>query len=403
MRSRAPRVQYLALAGLSRPVALSECDPLLPLFAEVLATWPTALSQTPAARPVISIDRRGGSFVLNSPWVERDWSDESGPGTVCSALVDLATEFVRDNPTYIGLHCGAAAFDGRLVLFPSGTRSGKSTLIARLAAAGYRIFADDLLAVDPATRTGRAFGILPRLRRPIPRSTGEVLNRFVRARKGLSDRRQVYLRLEHDELAGFGETCPIGAIVLLERQEIGPTTLEPIDSGTVVQRLLLQNLIQTGAASALFDQVTALAASLPAYRLRYSDLDEAADSLTRMNWPAPAGLREEETPRDMQPIARTPKPKNEAAFVREPSAELRRIDGAAFLVSARTEGIYGLNTIAAGIWAMLEEPLREAEIVETVAAAFPDRAPPEVAQDVRKLLRGLLAEKLVIGPRLRES
>ncbi len=398
MKVRAPRVRYLALEGLRRPVALHDCDELLPLFSQILGTWPGAVSREAAAHPVISIRRRGDRFVLNSPWAERDLADDSGPGTVCSTLVDLATEFAIDNPSLLGLHCGAVDLGGRLVLFPAATRTGKSTLIARLAAAGHCIWADDLLAVDPVAGTGRAFGILPRLRRPVPRAAGRVLANFVRARKGVADRRQVYLALNGQELAGFGETCRLGAIVLPERQARGAAMLEPVGPGKALERLLLQNLAQVGAASDLLDALAGLAARLPAFRLRYCDLDEAADLLAATDWPRLADMPGD-GPGQPREKPRTPrKPAlGRDRLVRDPTAELREIDGERFLVSSRSQAIFGLNPVAAGVWGLLEAPITEEEIGALVTAAFPNIEPAEVARDVHALLRRLVREGLVLA------
>lgn len=397
MRAAAPRVAYLALEGLTRPVALCGCEELLPLFSQVLGTWPTAVSRaTPSAAPVISIERRGERFVLNSPWVGPELADDSGPGTVCSTLVDLATEFSRDNPDLVGLHCGAVRLGGRLVLLPAVTRSGKSTLVARLAAGGHKVWADDLLAIDPEACIGRAFGIMPRLRRPVPRAAGRFLNGFVRARTGISDRRQVYLALGADELAVYGEVCPLGAVVLLDRQASGPAALEPIGRGATVERLLSQTLIQTGSANALFERLAALAEMLPAFRLRYADLDEAAEILSATDWqwparlPAIAARPAEESAALVEPaIAK-------GQFVRDRAAALREVDGERFLVSSRSEGVFGLDPVAAGIWDLLAEPISEAEIADALVCAFPATDPAEITRDVGALLRRLVEDELVV-------
>ena len=292
--SPAPRVQYLALAGLSRPVALSGCDPPLLTFRGSARTWPTALSRTPAARPVISIDRRGGSFVLNSPG-----SSATGATRAVRAQSAVRSSTSRPNSSATTRPISACIAArqrsrGRLVLFPSGTRSGKSTLIARLAAAGHRIFADDLLAVDPATRTGRAFGILPRAapaNTAIHRRGAEPIcprpKRIVGSTAGL-------LRLERDELAGFGETCPLGAIVLptgrrADRRRSNRSTVALPCSACCCRT-------DPRRGQRTFDQVAALAASLPAYRLRYSDSTRPLTCLTRMTLARASGTTGEEAP-----------------------------------------------------------------------------------------------------------
>jgi hypothetical protein len=84
-------------------------------------------------------------------------------------------------------------------------------------------------------------------------------------------------------------------------------------------------------------------------------------------------------------------------FVRDPAADLREIAGERFLVSARSQAVFGLNAVAAGVWGLLEQPITEEEIGEIVAAAFPrvDRA--EVARDVRALLDRLVRDGLALA------
>ncbi|EHK53331.1 hypothetical protein [Allomesorhizobium alhagi] len=108
-------------------------------------------------------------------------------------------------------------FAERLVVFPSTNRAGKSTLIARLAAEGVAVHADDLLPLTPDDE-GMSLGISPRLRLPLPETAGATLTRFVMENQGAADGRYKYLELAAPLLAPFGESCPIGAFVLLERQ-----------------------------------------------------------------------------------------------------------------------------------------------------------------------------------------
>ena len=68
----------------------------------------------------------------------------------CSFIVDLIRAYIAAAPSLLCLHGAAAEFAGRLVVFPTPYRSGKSTLTAYLAAAGVRVYADDIL---PSRRT----------------------------------------------------------------------------------------------------------------------------------------------------------------------------------------------------------------------------------------------------------
>ena len=57
-----------------------------------------------------------------------------------------------DAGTYVFLHAGAVEIDNAAVLLPGEGGSGKSTLVAALLRAGARFLADDMVAIDEASK-----------------------------------------------------------------------------------------------------------------------------------------------------------------------------------------------------------------------------------------------------------
>ena len=179
----------LACERLSRPIALIGCDDLAPRIAAVLCGWrfrEAPYSDQPA--PVITIRKAAKGYRIESPWrpspaVYRDRVD-----AVCSFIVDLIKALVADDPALLCLHAGGVEIGGRLVVFPSRYRAGKSTFAAYLAAAGTRVYADDVLPIDERANEGVAPGVQPRLRLPLPEGVDGAFRAFVQRRSGPANR-----------------------------------------------------------------------------------------------------------------------------------------------------------------------------------------------------------------------
>jgi hypothetical protein len=182
--------------------------------------------QEPGAEPIIRVSRGAGEFRIDAPWLDEPVVENRPARAAANLVVDLVEAYLLAHPSNLCLHCGAAEFAGRLVVFPSRSRAGKSTLMARLAQGGMRIYTDDVLPLVNGERDGRSLGIAPRLRLPLPERASSALRGFVNEHSVLRDDDYAYLRQPSPACAAFGATAPLGAAVLLDRQEDGPPTLE---------------------------------------------------------------------------------------------------------------------------------------------------------------------------------
>jgi hypothetical protein len=398
----------IAFDGIARPIELVGCDDLCALFETILRGWRFSEITALAPAPVIVVHREDRGYRLQSPWLDEPYHDPTEVGIVCAFIVDLVHAYVADNPELLCLHCGAAEFDGRLVVFPSWYRAGKSSLVARLAAAGLPVFADDVMPITCLADEGVALGIAPRLRRPLPRNMGPLFRRFVQRHRGPSNRRYLYLDLPSDTLAPHGRTAPIGAVVLLDRQSTGRAELVPASKSRGLQRVILQNFARTVAAIEILERLRGLVHRVPCLTLRYSDLDEGAALLQRAfcRWPAlpEAATRGAFAPISfarLSPDAGPPQPPDSGAagpsYVRNPALVLGDVDNELFLVDPRNDSIYHLSPVAAGLWQILSEPTAAREAVQLLQGAFPDADRREIERDVTILFSDLLAGGL-IGP-----
>lgn len=74
---------------------------------------------------------------------------ETAVSSACSVIAAVTGAFLHLRPDDIGLHCGAAEIDDQWIIFLESHRAGKSTLTCARAAAGYRVFGDDVVALTP--------------------------------------------------------------------------------------------------------------------------------------------------------------------------------------------------------------------------------------------------------------
>ena len=73
---------------------------------------------------------------------------------------------MRAKPKLLWLHAGAAAREGRALLFLGPSRSGKSTLVTELTRTGWHYLSDEVAPVDPHARTVMPFPLTPLVRKP---------------------------------------------------------------------------------------------------------------------------------------------------------------------------------------------------------------------------------------------
>jgi hypothetical protein len=179
---------------------------------------------------------------------------------------------LEEHPNDLCLHAAATEIGNGLVCFPALHKAGKSTLMAALSAQGMKVFGDDVIAL----RRGRgvSFGFLTRLRVPLPAALGKSLKNYIETHQGPSNHKWIYVHPKCP--AQFGESRPIKAFVLLQRQHETKARLEPARDVDVLKRLLTDNIIRVIPLIKIFDRMHRLCKSKPKYHLIYSDPEDAA-------------------------------------------------------------------------------------------------------------------------------
>lgn len=391
----------IAFEGLAATVEAPDCPEFLTAMKSAAIGWPFHAVET-GAEPIARVTKSRRYYRIHVPGEEP--MSATAVGAACSLMVSLAEAFVIENPSRLCLHGGAALLADRLVVFPGRSHTGKSTLIARLAAGGHGIFCDDILPLDGAD--GVAMGAAPRLRLPLPARVSRAFRNFVARHAGASDGVYQYLSLPDGGLARHGATAPLGAIVLLDRHRSGPATMHEAPRSLALKLLARQNVSRNDDARPLLAQMHAIVQRLPCYVMSYSDLEEATALLEAAfaRWPAcprlsppidPAALSDRMLERDDAgaddgPEDAAPGYRPGMRLVRNPGISLHDVDGEAFLAgSDATAAIQHLNPVGAGIWSLLARPTDEGEAVHALAVAFPDVDPQVITRDVASLFLDL--------------
>ncbi|MDN3556753.1 PqqD family peptide modification chaperone [Halomonas maura] len=358
--------------------------------------WPLARWPAPAARSrELSAWREGSGYCQAVPGRSRPRRLPGLATASCSLIADLISLLLDARPQMVGLHCAAVEVAGRLVLFPATHRAGKSLLSAAFAAAGYRVFGDDVLMLSDDGQ-GRALGIAPRLRLPLPPSLSPELARFIAEHDGVSDDRYRYLALDDDRLAGHGEARPIGAIVMLDRLLGTPAaSLSRLSPGDGLLQLLGQSLAgEDHDPARLLERLLPMMHDLPCRLLRYDDPMAAVEAVAAGLAEAPADEcrpAQAAPMRDVRPATADPA----TAWRRLPVETEYALGEEHFLVDAHG-GVHRLSAVAGGIWRLLGlEPLASAEVAALLAERFPDVGRSRLGRDVALLFADLAAAGLI--------
>ena len=275
-------VRLLEFADIGKPVALIGCDELAPVIRRVLCGWDMReTADTGSALADIVIRRTEKGYRRHSPWSANSKSFRDPVDAVCDFLVDLVNAYLAYHTQFLCLHTAAVHLDDGLVLFPGTYKAGKSTLSVHCAAAGFRLFADDILPVDGESKKGVAPGILPRLRLPLPDNADAAFTDLVTNHEGPRSDRYMYVDLDTDKFAPRGTSAPITAIVLLERIQTGEPAIARISSGEALKRAILQNFSRTMPALDILDQLHGIVADARCFELRYRTGQEAVALLRR--------------------------------------------------------------------------------------------------------------------------
>lgn len=279
-----PESDIFAFSGLQAPVAFSGCEALFPIMSSVLRDWSLekrcAVNAAHRDQPVITLQKKTDGYERRSRWLDRPKRFQDPVDTVCDLIVDLIHAHNAEQNENLCLHGAAVELQTGLVVFPSTYRAGKSLLSVKLASCGARIFSDDVLPIQAGGNTGTALGILPRLRRPLPKTAGDPLREFIANHLGPQNKRYRYIHLDKRHLAPRGTEAPVTAITILHRGIGEKPSLQAATTSDVVKDMILRNFARQTPGIDILDRLHAVVEQAACYTLTYDTLDQAAVLLT---------------------------------------------------------------------------------------------------------------------------
>lgn len=272
----------LNIKGFKRPVEFCKCADFATGFAAILRGWDiTESPRSDVREPLIVFRKTLRGFDWTAPWIGRSQLERDEPPiTVMEAICDFHYEFidwyVEEFPQDFCLHCASVKIGDGLIIFPSMQRTGKSLLMMQLAADGQRIFGDDVLTIKQGSDEGVAFGMLPRLRLPLPDTIHPELVEFINSHSGPSDSTHGYIALSDEVLAAYGESSKIHGAVILDRQTTGPAHLKSATNGQILKNMIDQNFATRISPLQIFNRLRKIAVKSRCFTLTYSDTREAS-------------------------------------------------------------------------------------------------------------------------------
>ena len=373
---------------------------LLAPLASVFRHWPFfEVDEDAADEPVITVRRDGGGYWLHADWQEEPLRFSDPVNLACGLALNVNRAMLQEHEPDHCLHGAGIEIGGRLVVLPNYYRAGKSALTVCLAAAGARVFSDDILPLLP-DGSGMALGVSPRLRLPLPDRLGERSHRFIGRRRGADNKQYLYVELEPHEQAPFGAAAPFGGFVLLDRHDSGAAGLSRASDSEVLKQVVLRNFVRQVAAEESLDRLHRLVAASACYKLTFANGDDAADLLmerfsdTGVTAPKPeqaAGLAE------TGPVSPIMPPAGGKHARRKPGIGERLVGGDLFLVDGAGQSIYHLNAVGAGLWRLMDGSCGTDEAVALLQQAFPHIERGVIERDITALTNDLLKLGLLYG------
>ena len=388
--------RFLNFEGLHQPVELRGCDELLPHLPLVFPGWEITTAPENAIDPVVTLYRVSDGYRLEGYWFDATLCRRDEVDALCALAAEVMRAYGRQDDRLLCLHGAAAEFGGRLVVFPSQYRAGKSILCAVLAACGTRLYCDDILPVGLADGQGIAPGLATRLRLPLPHNLAPASRHFIESQIGLRGRNYAYLELDHEAMAKRGEQASPGAFVLLERQQGAVAALEPIGEAEVLAQVIWQNFAREAEAPVILEVLNRLVGDAQSFRLRYDRAEDAAALLQRefATWPEAAAGESAHSPRPVG-VAANDEEIPTGCYRQAPGIAVIEVDGDSFLADRNGAAIHRLNAIGSAIWGLLREPIAADEIIDLLLQAFPGLDAGQVTKDVGDLLAQLQRKNLL--------
>ncbi|MFT6753443.1 MAG: hypothetical protein ACJA2O_003638 [Candidatus Azotimanducaceae bacterium] len=382
---------YLYFEGLNDPLRLVGCEHLIEHFSVLFPEWNYFVGKSHET-PIISVEYQLEKYRLSTSWPSEAKCYVDEVDILCALIAKLLTAQSFNDSESLYLHAASVVINGRLIVFPSQYRAGKSFLTACMSAAGYLYFCDDVFPLALDKCKGRSPGIAPRLRMPIPDTTDAKSKHYIESHIALCGERYAYLDIDTKLRVARNELIDIGAFVLLDRRDGVCAQLEELPAAVILQQLIKQNFSREIEGSLILSVLSKAISQAQCIKISYDRADDAIRLLQEhfSSWPSPSEAFELTSN-----TVELQGGKADNCFVQKEGVQKISIEGESFLVSPDEKGVYHLDLIGSGIWELLVEQTSQDTIVSILTAAFPQIKSATIEKDVTTIISNLWLKNLI--------
>lgn len=245
-----------------------QVDARSPGLAQAAALWGSFRSAV-AAGPAYDVGPQGLRRDGLTAGVERGLPATS----VLAAFAQDVNQYVIASTRQLAFHAGAVSLGDRVVAFPAQSGAGKSTMTLACTRLGLGYVSDEALVLDDDGRV-----------RPYPRPLGLVgpMQALLRSPGSVDVVGETLVPPAELGAVGVGERPSVAAVVVLDRQETGAPSLQPMPRAAVVTLLLRLSFNGWKAPARALRQATAVVSGAQVFRLSYCEAVDAAPLIARL-------------------------------------------------------------------------------------------------------------------------
>ena len=192
---------------------------------------------------------------------------------------------VSSDVTPLIMHSAVLERDGRALIMPAPSGSGKSSLSAALAWRGWRLLSDEMAVFSfedgsvcpnprPVSLKNKGIGVI---------AAFEPRARLSRVYHGTPKGDIAYMQPPPEAIARAGESAPPSLVIAPAYAEGAATTLKALDRAEAFRWLVDSTVNYASMLRTGFEMMTAVVAQCGLYSLTYSDLDSAIHAINRLH------------------------------------------------------------------------------------------------------------------------
>lgn len=386
---------YLYFEGLNGPLCLTGCEHLTESFPVLFPDWNYCTGEHHVT-PIISIVFESDEYRLSTSWSDEVKSYSDKADIFCELIAQLLIAKSFSDPEALYLHAASVVINGKLIVFPSQYRAGKSLLTTCMTAAGCLYFCDDVFPLTLDECKGKPLSIAPRLRIPIPGTTDLKSVNFIESHMALRGKRYAYLALESELRVPQNDLLDIGAFVLLERRDGVRAQVEELPAAVVFRQLIKQNFAREVEGSLILSALSRSISQAQCVRICYDRTEDAVNLLKEYFscWPSQSKDVENKS-YSLELQNKKTESLSKDCLMQSEGVQKIKIDGESFLTSPDGKAIYHLDMIGSGVWELLSEPMSKDDAISILLTAFPDIDKKIIEKDTLKILSRLRLNNLI--------